>query len=160
MATYDVVIVGAGFSGLYQLYALRERGYAVHLVEANAGPGGVWEANRYPGVRVDSHVPNYEYSIEAVWRDWVWSERFPGGEEIRRYFRHVEDCLDLARHISYDTRVTGARFDGDEAAWTMEADSGRPLTARHLILCTGFATTPYVPDLPGLERFDVHAPGF
>ena len=149
-----MVIVGAGFSGLYQLHVLRQRGYAVHLVEANGGPGGVWYANRYPGVRVDSHVPNYEYSIEEVWRDWIWSERFPGGEEICRYFRHVDNVLGLSADISYDTRVTAASYDEGADAWSIDLEDGATMTARHLILCTGFATKPYIPDLPGLANFE------
>ncbi|MEL7155762.1 MAG: NAD(P)/FAD-dependent oxidoreductase [Actinomycetota bacterium] len=154
---YDAVIVGAGFSGLFQLFELRRRGHRVHLVEANGGPGGVWWANRYPGARVDSHVPNYEYSLEAVWRGWTWSERFPGGEEIRRYFRHVEDVLGLGSDISYDTRVTDARLDDDGGAgWSIGLDGARAgrIRADHLILCTGFASKPYVPAIPGLDRFE------
>lgn len=153
---FDVVIVGAGFSGLYQLYELRRRGYSVHLVEANGGPGGVWWANRYPGARVDSHVPNYEYSLEEVWRDWTWSERFPSGEEIRRYFRHVDDVLGLSSDISYRTRVAEARFDETDHQWSIGLEGARTdrLTARYLILCTGFASKPYVPELPGLDRFE------
>ncbi len=69
----DVVIVGAGFHGLYQLHRLRSEGFSVVLFEASDGPGGVWRTNRYPGARVDSHVPNYQFSMETVWRDWTWS---------------------------------------------------------------------------------------
>ncbi|MEC9154244.1 MAG: NAD(P)-binding protein, partial [Pseudomonadota bacterium] len=95
MEKFDVVIVGAGFSGLYLLHSLRNEGFKVRLIEAQSGLGGVWQANRYPGARVDSHVPNYEYSIEACWRDWVWTERFPGREELVRYFEHVDQALGL-----------------------------------------------------------------
>ena len=70
----DVLIMGAGFSGLYLLYRLRQQGFNVKLFEADAGLGGVWNSSRYPGARVDSHVPNYEYSMEEVWRDWTWTE--------------------------------------------------------------------------------------
>jgi cyclohexanone monooxygenase len=152
----DALVVGAGFSGLYQLYELRRRGYSVHLVEANAGPGGVWYANRYPGARVDSHVPNYEYSLEAVWRDWNWSERFPGGDELRRYFDHVVDVLDLTVDISFSTRVEGARFDEETRSWSVELSSAgetNSLVCRQLILCTGFASKAFSPPIEGLDRF-------
>ncbi|MEM8923119.1 MAG: NAD(P)/FAD-dependent oxidoreductase [Actinomycetota bacterium] len=153
----DALIVGAGFSGLYQLYELRRRGHRVHLVEANGGPGGVWWSNRYPGARVDSHVPNYEYSLEAVWRDWTWSERFPSGEELRRYFAHVVDVLDLERDVSYNTRLGAARFDEKVRTWSVEVTTSggvsRTMCARFLVPCTGFASRPFVPSLPGLDRF-------
>ena len=150
--TFDAVVVGAGFSGLYQLYKLREHGFRVLLVEAGTGPGGVWQQNRYPGARVDSHVPNYELSIEAVWRDWTWSERFPGWEELQRYFRHVVDVLDLGRDIQFDTRVLAARFDEPRDVWAIDTTGGL-LRARFFVLCTGFASKPYVPAIEGLDRF-------
>lgn len=153
----DALVVGAGFSGLYQLYELRRRGFSVHLVEGNAGPGGVWYANRYPGARVDSHVPNYEFSLEKIWRNWSWSERFPGGEELRRYFEHVVDALELASDISFSTRVDGARFDEESRTWTVELSSASdhaPVRCKQLILCTGFASKAYTPPIEGLDRFD------
>jgi cation diffusion facilitator CzcD-associated flavoprotein CzcO len=149
----DAVVVGAGFNGLYQLHRLRERGLRTRLVEAGAGVGGVWHWNCYPGARVDSHVPNYELSIEAVWRDWAWSERFPGQPELRRYFEHVVDVLDLAPDIRLSTRVTAGRFDEADRRWVLETDRDERLRARFFVLCTGFASKPYVPALPGLDRF-------
>lgn len=150
----DALIVGAGFNGLYQLFRLRERGFAVRLYEAGSGLGGVWHWNCYPGARVDSHVPNYEFSMEEVWRDWTWTERFPGYEELRRYFEHVDETLDLRRDIELETRVTSARFDEHDRRWLVETDQGGSVRPRHLILCTGFASKPYVPDIDGLDRFD------
>lgn len=154
MRDFDALIVGAGFNGLYQLYRLRQEGFRVRLVEASSGLGGVWHANRYPGARVDSHVPNYEYSIEAVWRDWNWTERFPGRDELVAYFDHVDRVLDLSRDIDLNTRVESARFDGERRRWLVETDSGGPIDTRFLIMCTGFGSKPYVPDLPGLDNFD------
>ena len=150
--TFDAVVVGAGFSGLYQLYELRERGFRVRLLEAGSGPGGVWQQNRYPGARVDSHVPNYELSIEAVWRDWTWTERFPGWQELQRYFRHVVDVLDLGRDIGFDTRVLSARFDEQSDVWGIDTTAGA-LRARFFVLCTGFASKPYTPAIAGLDQF-------
>ncbi len=92
----DALIIGAGFSGLYQLHRLRERGFKVRLFEAGADLGGIWYWNCYPGARVDSHVPNYEFSMEELWRDWNWTERFPSWDELRRYFRHVDQKRELS----------------------------------------------------------------
>ena len=124
MRRLDALVVGAGFSGLYLLHRLRDRGFAVRLVEASDGVGGVWRNNRYPGARVDSHVPNYEYSLEEVWRDWTWTERFPGRGELLAYFDHVVDVLDLACDIDLDASVESARFDGAEARAVFETWGG------------------------------------
>ncbi len=150
---FDAVVVGAGFSGLYQLYQLREHGFRVLLLEAGSGPGGVWQQNCYPGARVDSHVPNYELSIEAVWRDWIWTERFPGWEELQRYFRHVVERLDLARDIRFDTKVASAAFEGEHDVWAITTADGTTVRACTFILCTGFASKPYTPDIAGLGSF-------
>ncbi len=150
----DVLVVGAGFSGLYLLHRLRIEGFAVRLVEASGGVGGVWQNNRYPGARVDSHVPNYEYSLEEVWRDWTWTERFPGRDELVAYFDHVVDVLDLARDIDLETRVSSARFDESDHRWTVTTDAAASYICRYFVLCTGFGSKPYVPDLPGLGDFE------
>jgi cyclohexanone monooxygenase len=149
----DALIIGAGFSGLYQLYRLRQRGFQVRLVEAAPDLGGIWYWNCYPGARVDSHVPNYEFSLEEIWRDWNWSERFPAWDELRRYFHHVDRKLDLSRDIRFESRVTAARFDANADQWQIECADGHRIRTRFLIPCTGFAARAYVPDLPGLERF-------
>lgn len=149
---FDVLIVGAGFNGLYQLYRLRQEGFSVRLVDANGGLGGVWWANRYPGARVDSHIPNYEYSIEAVWRDWTWKERFPGRDELVAYFEHVDRVLDLSRDIDLDTRIESATFDELSNRWQVAAGHTQ-YEAQYLLMCTGFGSKPYVPDLPGLDDF-------
>ena len=126
---YDAVIVGAGFSGLYQLHRLRECGFNVHVFEAGSGLGGVWHWNRYPGARVDSNVPNYEFSLEAVWRDWTWTEKFPGWQELQRYFAHVDKALDLSRDISLETTVTSAQFDDETHLWSIDTSTGESVSA-------------------------------
>ncbi|MFU8815066.1 MAG: flavin-containing monooxygenase [Pseudomonadales bacterium] len=149
----DALIIGAGFHGLYQLHRLRELGFAVRIFEAGAELGGIWYWNCYPGARVDSHVPNYEFSLETLWRDWNWSERFPSWQELRRYFQHVDQKLQLSRDVRFNTRVTAARFDADRDQWLVESADGRLTRARFVIACTGFAAKAYVPDFPGLSRF-------
>jgi cation diffusion facilitator CzcD-associated flavoprotein CzcO len=149
----DALIIGAGFSGLYQLHRLRQRGFNVRLFEAGADLGGIWYWNCYPGARVDSHAPNYEFSIEELWQDWNWTERFPAWDELRRYFRHVDQKLGLSRDIRFNSRVTVARFDADADQWQIECADGHRIRARFFIPCTGFAAKAYVPDLPGLDGF-------
>jgi len=150
---FDVVVVGAGFAGLYQLHRLRKLGFSVCVLEAGAELGGVWYWNCYPGARVDSHVPLYEFSIEELWRDWSWSERFPCWKELRAYFRYVDERLDLSRDVRFDTRVTAARFDDAAGEWVVETEGSGRLRARFLVPCTGFAARPYTPPLEGLETF-------
>jgi cyclohexanone monooxygenase len=149
----DALIIGAGFSGLYQLHRLRQRGFKVCLFEAGADLGGIWYWNCYPGARVDSHVPNYEFSMEELWRDWNWTERFPAWDELRRYFRHVDQKLDLSRDIRFNSRVTAALFDADADQWRIECADGYRIRTRFFIPCTGFAAKAYVPGLSGLEGF-------
>ncbi|MBZ6377118.1 cyclopentanone 1,2-monooxygenase [Pacificimonas flava] len=150
---HDAVIVGAGFSGVYLLYKLREAGFDVLLVDAAAEPGGVWYWNRYPGARVDSQVPIYEFSMPEVWEDWTWTERFPGWQELRAYFRHVCDRLDLWPFMRMATPVKAARFDEDGAFWRLRLGDDENVTTRFLLPALGFASKPYIPDLAGLDDF-------
>ena len=149
----DALIIGAGFHGLYQLYRLRQQGFSVRVLEAGADLGGIWYWNCYPGARVDSHVPNYEFSLETLWRDWNWTERFPSWQELRRYFHYTDRKLDLSRDVRFNTRVTAAEFDPHRHEWLIQSADGRRTRARFLIACTGFASKAYVPDFRGLERF-------
>jgi len=154
----DVLIVGTGFAGLYQLNELRKRGYNVHAVEAAGGLGGVWYWNCYPGARVDTWGPMYQFSNEELWRDWNFSELYPDWSEVRAYFNYVDEKLDLSKDISYHTRVSAARFDETAKRWlvtTENSETGESgeISTRYLLLCTGFGSKPYIPDLPGLESF-------
>lgn len=150
---FDILVVGAGFTGLYQLHRLRQLGFSVRLLEAGADLGGIWYWNCYPGARVDTHVPMYEFSREDLWRDWTWTERFPAWDELRRYFHYVDQKLDLSRDIRFNTRVEAAEFDEGRQQWTVRTQDGGALRAQFLVLCTGFAAKPYVPKLKGLEQF-------
>lgn len=149
----DVVVVGAGFAGLYQLHRLRALGLRVVLVEAGSDLGGIWHWNCYPGARVDTHVPMYEYSDEEVWRDWYWEERFPDWQALRRYFDHVDDVWDLRRDIRFATRITSGSWDESSHSWTLRTEAGEQLHTRFVVLCTGFAAMPYIPELSGLADF-------
>lgn len=149
----DVLIIGAGFNGAYQLYKLREAGFNVKIYEGGDCLGGIWYWNCYPGARVDTHVPNYEFSIEAVWKNWNWSERFPGWEELRRYFVHVDKTLELSKDIKFNTWVSSAEFDDTTNQWLVHTQDGRTTRTRFLIAALGFAAKPYIPDIPGLDEF-------
>lgn len=150
---FDILVVGAGFTGLYQLHRLRQLGFSVRLLEAGADLGGIWYWNCYPGARVDTHVPMYEFSSEDLWRDWTWTERFPAWDELRRYFHYVDQKLDLSRDIRFNTRVEAAEFNEGRQQWTVRTQDGGAVRAQFLVLCTGFAAKPYVPELKGLEQF-------
>jgi cation diffusion facilitator CzcD-associated flavoprotein CzcO len=151
----DAIIVGAGFSGLYQLLCLRDRlGLSVQLLEAGEGVGGTWYWNRYPGARCDSESHSYCYTFsEELQRDWQWSERYPEQSEIMRYLNHVADRFDLKRDIRFGTRVTAAHYDEPANLWHVATERGERLTAQYLITAVGCLSTANVPKIPGLESF-------
>lgn len=151
----DALVIGAGFSGLYQLLCLRDRlGLSVKVLEAADGVGGTWYWNRYPGARCDSesHVYWYTFSPELM-REWEWSERYPGQAEILRYLNFAADKFDLKRDIRFNTRVTGAQYDEAANRWTVRTDTGERFSARFLITAVGCLSTANVPAIPGLESF-------
>jgi cyclohexanone monooxygenase len=154
----DVLVVGAGFAGLYQLDRLRALGHRVKVFEAGSEIGGIWYWNCYPGARVDTWAPLYQFSRETLWRDWNFSEMYPGWAEVREYFRHVDKKLELSKDIRFDTRVLGGEFDEDQCQWVVRSRDERSgetfdARARYVVLCTGFASKPYIPDIPGLDTF-------
>ena len=150
----DAVVIGAGFSGLYMLYRLRELGMTTVVLEAGSGVGGTWFWNRYPGARCDSesHVYSYSFSPELE-QEWVWSERYPGQAEIRRYLDHVTDRFELRRDICFDTRVAAAEYHEDTDRWSVRTEDGRSWTGRFLITAVGCLSAANIPEVPGLESF-------
>jgi cation diffusion facilitator CzcD-associated flavoprotein CzcO len=149
----DVIIVGAGFAGLYLLDRLRSMGMFVQVFEAGDAPGGVWYWNCYPGARVDSPGPMYQFSRDDLWRDWKFSELYPSWQEIREYFHYVDKKLDLSRDIRFNRRVNEADFDPARNRWTVRSSDGSVTRARYFVLCTGLGSKPYIPELPGLSDF-------
>ena len=152
---FDALIIGAGFSGLYQLLCLRDRlGLSVQVLEAGEGVGGTWYWNRYPGARCDSESHSYCYTFSAeLQREWEWSERYPEQPEIMRYLNHVADRFDLKRDIRFGTRVTAAHYDAGANRWHVTTQTGERLTAKFLITAVGCLSTANVPNFPGLESF-------
>ena len=150
----DVVIVGAGFAGLYMLYRARTTGFTARVVEAGGGVGGTWYWNRYPGARCDVESMEYSYQFsEELQQEWVWSERYAAQPEILAYLEHVADRFDLRRDISFDTRVVSAVFDEDRDRWSVTADDGTVWAARFLVMATGPLSTANLPDIPGRDTF-------
>jgi cyclohexanone monooxygenase len=151
---FDVVIVGAGFAGMYMLHRLRGLGLSARVFEAGSSVGGTWYWNRYPGARCDVESMQYSYSFSPeIEQQWQWSELFASQPEILRYANHVADRFDLRRDIQFDTRVTEARFDRATHRWEICTDRGDRVMARHCVMATGCLSTARVPDFPGLERF-------
>ena len=151
---FDAVVIGAGFSGLYQLYALRERlGLRVRVLEAAEGVGGTWYWNRYPGARCDSESYSYSFSFdEALQQEWSWSEKYPQQPEVMRYLNHVADRFDLRRDIRFGTRVVAAHWDA-AGFWRVVTAAGEEVRATFLITAVGCLSSTNVPVLPGLETF-------
>ncbi len=123
------------------------------VFEAGSDIGGIWYWNCYPGARVDSYEPLYQFSSEELWRDWNFSELYPSWEELRAYFRHVDEKLDLSRDIRFNIRVTGAEFDTDRDQWVVQASDGSVARAKFFVLCTGLSAIPYIPAIGGLKDF-------
>ena len=152
-ADVDVVIVGAGFSGLYQLYRLRELGLTCRVVEAASDVGGTWFWNRYPGARVDIPSVDYMFSFDPQWsQDWHWSEKYATQPEILRYLNHVADKHDLRRDIQFGTKVTHAHWNDDASAYRVRTDRGEEISARFLVIATGCLSVPKHLDIAGVDN--------
>jgi cation diffusion facilitator CzcD-associated flavoprotein CzcO len=149
----DVLIVGAGFSGVYGVHKFRQLGLTVKVFEAGGDLGGVWHWNRYPGARVDSEWPYYQLRIPEVWKDFNFSERFPTHDEVRRYFAHADKVLELKKDIQFNARVNLATWDNINSRWTVRTEGGHVAVCKYLCLCTGVLHRQYLPDFPGIENF-------
>lgn len=176
----DALIVGAGFGGVYQLKTLRDMGYKVKLVEMGSDYGGVWFWNRYPGARVDSPIPFYEFDDPELWKDWTWKQRYPSSGDLRAYFAYVANksvlfptpCIrmtdenhrkgnvaniyrrwDLRKDTQFNTTVASAVWDNEQLKWTIETKQGYSFKAKYFLLNTGFAAKRYIPDWKGIESF-------
>lgn len=150
----DVLIVGAGFAGMYLLHRLRNLEFDVRVVEAAPEVGGTWWNNRYPGLRCDVESLEYQYSWSPeLRREWRWSERFAAQPEILAYAKFVADRLDLRRDIRFGARVERAVWNDDTHAWTMWLSDGSSAAARHVVFATGALATPRMPEIPGVEKY-------
>nr|WP_165445589.1 NAD(P)/FAD-dependent oxidoreductase [Bradyrhizobium uaiense] len=151
---YDVIIIGAGLSGMYQLYRLRELGLNARVFEAGTGVGGTWYWNRYPGARFDSESYSYGYSFsKELLQEWEWSEHFAGQPETLRYCNYVADKFDLRRDIQFESRVTSAIYQDETRSWQIALESGARHSCRFLITAIGPLSTPTLPRIAGIDDF-------
>ena len=151
----DVVIVGAGFAGLYMLHRLRGMGVSTRIIESAGGVGGTWYWNRYPGARCDVESMQYSYQFsDGLQQEWEWSERYAAQPEILCYANHVADRFDLVRDIQFDTRVTAATFDEAADRWIIETGGAPSTTASMCIMATGCLSSPNMPRIDGIDRFE------
>src|ERR1700737_4299452 len=152
--TYDVVVVSAGFAGMYMLHRLRGLGLSVRVYEQGGDVGGTWYWNRYPGARCDVESMQYSYSFsDELQREWNWSERYAPQPEILRYANHVADRFNLRSDIQLNTRVDGAVFHEDTNSWSVTTSDGNTATARYVVLATGCLSNARMPDIEVLSDF-------
>ncbi|MGE3771632.1 MAG: flavin-containing monooxygenase [Gammaproteobacteria bacterium] len=150
----DVVVVGAGFAGLYQVHRLRQAGYRVRAFEKGSDVGGTWYWNRYPGARCDIESLVYSYSFDPdLQREWVWPQRYAEQPDILRYLQHVAERFDLRRHFQFDTRVDAAHYDEAAKRWRVRTSGGEEISTQFLVMATGCLSTPLTPKFAGLDGF-------
>ena len=151
---FDAIVIGAGMSGLYQLYCLRQLGLRVRVFEAGTGVGGTWYWNRYPGARFDSESYSYGYSFsQELLDEWDWGEHFAPQPETERYINFVADKFDLRRDIQFSSRVTAAVFDEPTRTWVLTLEDGSSHRCRFLVTAVGPLSAPTMPRLEGVSDF-------
>ncbi|ATU95314.1 flavin-containing monooxygenase [Phyllobacterium zundukense] len=150
----DVIIVGAGFAGMYMLHRVRSLGLSVLVLEAGGGVGGTWYWNRYPGARCDVESMQYSYSFsDDLQQEWKWRERFAPQSEILAYANHVAQKFDLVRDIRFETRVVAAEFHEADSRWQIVTDKGGRFSSKFLVMATGCLSVPLAPKINGLENY-------
>lgn len=150
----DAIIIGAGVCGIYMLHRLLQQGLDVTVLEAAEGPGGTWNANRYPGARFDSESYTYGYSFsEEILQAWDWSERFAPQPETLRYLNFVIDKLNLRDHMQFNAQVQSAKFDDADNKWIVNLSDGRQLETTYLCTAIGMLSAPTLPRIPGIDAF-------
>ena len=151
---FDVVVIGAGFAGLYAVHLLRERGFSVRALEKGDGVGGTWYWNRYPGARCDVQSIEYSFSFsKEIEQEWDWTELMPAQPEVEAYLNFVADRLDLRSDIQLSTLVTALTYDEADTSWLVETDGADRFVCRWVIAATGCLSAPLEPDVPGLSSF-------
>lgn len=154
MKELDMLVVGAGFAGIYQLYKAREAGLRVKVLEMGDGVGGTWFWNRYPGARCDVESLDYSYSFSReLEEEWEWSERYASQAEILRYINHVVDRFSLRSDIELNTQVVKARFNEQKNVWVVHTAAGDEYQAKYLVMATGGLSVPQKPSIQGLDSF-------
>ena len=151
---FEVLVIGAGFAGLYALHRLRELGISAQVLEKAENVGGTWLFNRYPGARCDIESIEYSYSFsDEIQQEWVWTENMPAQPEIEAYLNFVADRLDLRRDIRFGTDVVAMAFDEDAAVWHLDTATGQRFSAPYVIAASGILSVPLEPQIPGIDTF-------
>ncbi|MCH9672423.1 MAG: NAD(P)/FAD-dependent oxidoreductase [Gammaproteobacteria bacterium] len=151
---YEVIVVGAGVAGIYQIKRLADLGVRSTVLDAAAGLGGTWYNNRYPGARFDSESYTYGYSFSKELLDeWHWKERFSGQPENLKYLDYVADKFDLRKHMQFNCKVEAAHYDDAENIWRLRIDDGRELTSRFVVMGLGLLSIPTMPRIEGVDDF-------
>jgi cation diffusion facilitator CzcD-associated flavoprotein CzcO len=151
---FDVIVIGAGFSGLYALHLLRELGLRTHVLEMAENVGGTWLYNRYPGARCDIESVEYSYSFsDEIQQEWVWTETMPAQPEVEDYLNFVADRLDLRRDIQFGTKVIAMAFDEQAAVWEVRTEAGESFIAPFVVAASGILSVALEPDIPGMADF-------
>ena len=152
--TLDAAVRGAGVAGLYQLHLLRAQGLKVKLFDTASSVGGTWYWNRYPGAKFDSESYIYQYLFdEKLYKDWSWSQRFPGQPEIERWMNYVADRLDLRRSIQFNTTIASSHWNAESNRWGLETSDGQLIDAQFVVCCTGMLSAPLEEPFPGTKKF-------
>ena len=151
---HDVIVVGAGVAGIYQIKRLTDMGLNATVLEADPDLGGTWYNNRYPGARFDSESYTYGYSFSReVLDEWHWKEMFSGQPENLKYLNFVVDKFDLRQYMQFNCRVQSAIFDDDRQIWNVTVSDDRELSCRFLVLALGLLSQPTMPRIPGVDDF-------
>ncbi|SUZ81586.1 uncharacterized protein METZ01_LOCUS34440, partial [marine metagenome] len=151
---FDAIVIGAGVTGLYALYRLRQLGLTAKSFEEGSGVGGTWFWNRYPGCRFDSESYTYGYSFsDELLQEWDWKEHYSGQPENERYLNYVADKFDLRRDIRLNSRVMTAVFDEDANQWEVVMEDGHRARGKFLLTSVGILSAGYVPEFDGKETF-------
>jgi len=154
MKELDLLIVGAGFGGIYAVHRARQMGLKVRAYEKGTGVGGTWYYNRYPGARCDVDSVDYSYAFsDELQQEWNWSEKFSPQAEILEYTEHVVDRFGLGSDIQLNTAITKLDYDEERNRWDVETNHGETISARWVLLAAGLLTVPKPPPFPGLESF-------
>ena len=151
---YEVIVVGAGVAGIYQIKRLKDMGITATVLEADPDLGGTWYNNRYPGARFDSESYTYGYSFsQELLDEWHWKEMFSAQPENLEYLNFVADKFDLRQHMQFNCRVQSTIFDEDRQVWNVTVSDGRELTCRFVVLALGLLSQPTMPRMEGVEGF-------
>jgi cation diffusion facilitator CzcD-associated flavoprotein CzcO len=154
VAQFDAIVIGAGVSGLYQLYRLRKLGLSVRCLEDGDGVGGTWYWNRYPGCRFDSESETYGYSFsKELEQEWDWKEHYSGQPENERYLNFVADKFDLRKDIQFNSHVTSAVYDEGANRWAVQLENGQRMRAQYLVAAVGILSARFIPPFEGIDSF-------